>query len=245
MSAVEIKIYGISACLKFVEKKSSQIVRAYFSENVSKKFSHLMKQMAKDKKVYRIVPEVELEKITQSKHHEGVCMVVKFSAPIKMQEYFSVKRKKDIVLFLENISNPHNLGAIMRVCSHFGVSAVFHSSPKLLSSGSAIRTSEGGFESLVFVECNSLKQLSDFAHKNNYKIYSTSSHSGVNFYQCQWPSKVILFFGEEKSGLSSEAFSYGDCVKIPGTGHVESLNVATAVAVILAEVWKHHSPRPT
>lgn len=230
------KIYGISACLKFAEKRPEKIIRAFFSKKVSQKFSKLTKQLADKKKVYRVVEESELEKLTKSMHHEGVCFVVDHDKPLTLKEGFLKKRNNDLIVYLDGVSNPHNLGAIMRVCSHFGVRAVCHSEPKLLQSGAAIRTSEGGFESLDLIECVSLNELLKFA--KDYRVFSTSSHKGRSIYKTQFPSHVILLFGEEGPGLSPQILGQTECVQIPGTGSVESLNVATATAVLLAEIWR-------
>jgi TrmH RNA methyltransferase len=224
------KIYGISSCLKFAEKKTEKIVRAFFSKKVSQKFSKLMKQLADRKKVYRIVDDSELEKLTKSMHHEGVCFVVDHDKPFSLKDGFFKKRTTDLVVYLDGVSNPHNLGAIMRVCSHFGVRAICHSQPKLLQSGAAIRTSEGGFESLDLIECTSLNELLKFA--KDYSVFSTSSHKGRS---------IILLFGEEGPGLSAQILDQTECVQIPGTGSVESLNVATATAVLLAEIWRQRT----
>lgn len=232
----ESKIYGISSCERFAEKKPDQIVRAFFSEKVAKKFSTLMKYLAQKKRVYRIVKDEELEKLSKSMHHEGVCFIVQHVKPVSMKEWFSVKHKKDVLVFLEGISNPHNLGAIMRVCSHFGVNAILHPNPSLLQSGAAIRTSEGGFDSVELVECGSITDLLKYAR--NYQIFSTSSHQGKSVFDVIFGTHVILVFGEEGPGLTKEVISKTQCIQIPGSGAVESLNVATATAVLLAEVWR-------
>ncbi len=230
------KIYGISSCERFAQKKPEQIVRAFFSEKASKKFGSLMKFLAQKKRVYRIVKDDELEKLSKSIHHEGVCFVVEHLKPVSLKDWFSKKRNKDLLVFLEGISNPHNLGAIMRVCAHFGVKAILHPNPSLLQSGAAIRTSEGGFDSVELVECHSMGEL--LKQAKNYQVFSTSSHQGKSLYDVKFGSHVILALGEEGPGLTNEALSQSQCLQIPGSGFVESLNVATATSVLLAEVWR-------
>lgn len=234
----EAKIYGLSACLGFAEKRPGKIKRAYFSDKSAKKFSALMKAMSQKKKVYRLIPEEELSKLTKSMHHEGVCFVVEHDDIYTLKSWFQKKLDSDIILFLENIGNPHNLGAIMRVCSHFGVSAIAHPNPTVLQSGAAVRTAEGGFESLSLIECESPLELIKAA--SGYKIFSTSSHQGESIYKTTFSSKCIIMLGEEALGLSHDAFKSAKCVQIPGSGLVESLNVATAAAVILSEVWRQN-----
>lgn len=230
------KIYGLSACLRFVEQGADRVVRAYFLEKTARKFSSLMKALAKEKKVYRIVSAEELEKLTKSQHHEGVCLVVQSQKIWTLSEWFQQKRKKDVLIYLDGVSNPHNLGAIARVCAHFGVSAILHPNPKLLQSGAAVRTAEGGAEFVDLVECADLKKL--ITHAKGYQVFSTSSHHGKSLYDIGFKSRVLFILGEEQRGLPLETLQSTRCLRIEGTGHVESLNVATSVAVLLSEVWR-------
>lgn len=234
------KVYGINAAKIFAKKNQSKIIRAFFTEDVAPQFSDLMKQLAAQKKVYRIVPEGELEKISQSQHHEGVCFNIELDPPLKLAEWFNSQKSKktSMLLALENVGNPHNLGAIMRIAAHFGVEGIAMPNPKALQSGAARRTAEGGAEFIQAIECENMKSLITLAKKQGYSIMTTSSHKGENLYKAKFPDKCVLLFGEEGPGLSKEILSAGDVsIQIPGTKNVESLNVSTAIAIILGEYW--------
>lgn len=235
------KVYGINACQTFAKKKFSNVIRAFFSNDVAPQFSELMKKMAQQKKVYRIVSEEELEKVSQSQHHEGVCFNIELDPAVKLTHWLSEEKKKktSVLLALENVGNPHNLGAIMRVAAHFGVDGIAVSNPKTLQSGAARRTAEGGAEFIQVVECESMKSLITAAKKEGYSVATTSSHKGKSLYDTEFPNKCVLLFGEEGPGLSKEVLSSGDfSIQIPGTQNVESLNVSSSVAIILGEIWK-------
>jgi TrmH RNA methyltransferase len=234
------KVYGINACKVFSKNKFSKIIRAFFTPTVAPQFSELMKQLAAQKKVYRIVSEVELEKISQSQHHEGVCFNIELDPPLKLSQWLTAEKKKpqSFLLALENVGNPHNLGAIMRVAAHFGVNGIAVTNPKALQSGAAKRTAEGGAEFIQIVQCESMKELIHLSKKDGYSIATTSSHKGKSLYKTEFPNKCVLLFGEEGKGLSkdilnSEEFS----IQIPGTQNVESLNVSASIAIILGELW--------
>lgn len=238
------KVYGINACAVFAKNKSKKIIRAFFTKEIAPKFSDLMKELAGQKKVYRIVTEVELEKISQSKHHEGVCFNVELDLPVKLSEWLRLesKKKQSYLLALENVGNPHNLGAIMRVAAHFGIDGIAMIHPKSLQSGAAKRTAEGGGEFVQIVQCESMKDLISKAKKENYTIVTTSSHESEkvkSLYKTEFPDKCVLLFGEEGPGLSKEVLSAGNfAIQIPGTKNVESLNVGSAISIILGELWK-------
>ena len=235
------KVYGVNACKVLAQKKSSSIIRAFFTQNTAPQFSDLMKKLAAQKKVYRIVGEEELEKVSQSQHHEGVCFNIEIDPPIKLSQWLAdeKKKKQSYLLALENVGNPHNLGAIMRVAAHFGIEAIAMTNPKALQSGAAKRTAEGGSEYIQVVECESMKSLITAVKKEGYSVATTSSHKGKSLYQTEFTDKCVLLFGEEGPGLSKDVLNSGDfSIQIPGTNNVESLNVSSSIAIILGEIWK-------
>ena len=235
------KVYGVNACMVFFKEKPHKIIRAFFSQSVAPKFSKLMKDLAGQKKVYRIVSDDELKKISQSDHHEGVCFNIELDPPKKLSQWLSdeKKNKKSYLLALENVGNPHNLGAIMRVAAHFGIGGIAMTNPKALQSGAAKRTAEGGAEFIQIVHCETIKGLISEAKKNGYQIATTSSHKGKSLYKTEFPDKCVLLFGEEGEGLSRDVLNSGDfSIQIPGTNNVESLNVSSSISIILGELWK-------
>ncbi len=235
------RVYGVNACKEFYKKNYNKIIRAFFTKNVAPQFSELMKKMAADKKVYRIVELEEIERVSQSHHHEGVCFNIQVDAPLNIEDWFKKEKgkKTSILLALENIGNPHNLGAIMRIAAHFGVSGIALDNPKTLQSGAAKRTAEGGAEYIEPVLYSNIKELVKAAKKEGYTIITTSSHGGRSLYETQFPDRAILFFGEEGDGLSRDAMSSAQVqIQIPGTQNVESLNVSSAIAVIFGEFWR-------
>jgi TrmH RNA methyltransferase len=237
----EFKVYGLNACIAYAKKRPSDVLRAYYKKEHIKHFVELQKNLAATKKVFRIVDEDELEKLSQSKHHEGVCFVVNASPIFSIENWLRSENKKtkSVLLVLENIGNPHNIGAILRIAAHFGIVAVASQDPKSLSSGAAMRTAEGGAEYIKVVGYSQLKVALQVLKKSGYKVLSTSSHKGESLYKFNFPDKVVLLFGEEGGGLTKDAFSMEDHrIAIPGTGNVESLNVSTAIAIVGGELWR-------
>lgn len=80
------------------------------------------------------------------------------------------------MLALEEVGNPHNLGAIVRSCAHFGVNGVLLQDPALLESGAAVRTAEGGAEHIKAINADDFLSVLDTFRKAGYTIVTTSSH---------------------------------------------------------------------
>ena len=236
----ENKVYGDNACRVLFNQRPDSVVRLYVSQQMAAKFADVMKYLAAVKKAYHIVDEVELEKVAGSGHHGGIVMLVKRRPVAALAQYLQQKgRKRDCLLALDGVGNPHNLGAITRSCAHFGVGGVIMKQPELLQSGAALRTAEGGGEFVQGLSCDNLPLALKLCKEAGYTLITTSSHGGTSLYLSELPAKVVIVFGEEMFGVSQNVAKSADiALQIPGTGKVESLNVSVAASLILGEWYR-------
>jgi len=243
----ETKIYGENACLTLFQKRPEDIITVFLTKEKLKKFSAITKYCAQNKKAYHLVERAELDKMTKATHHEDICMVIRKPVEKNLESYLATKPASSLLIALENVSNPHNIGAILRSAAHFGANALIVADKKTATTASAVRTSEGGAEFVDVYETNDFKKTIAALKKNGYQIVTTSSHAEKNLYDLKWEKKAVILFGEEGPGLSKEALSLGETIQIPGTDKVESLNVSVAAAVILSDYYqkvKHHAVTP-
>ncbi|MGL5800058.1 MAG: tRNA/rRNA methyltransferase, partial [Plesiomonas sp.] len=239
--AEETRIYGENACQMLFAKRPEAIVRGWFTQQATTRFSDTLRWMAQNRKAYHLVDDQELNKVAGSDHHGGVCLLIKKREPLSLTDYLVQPRESDCLLALEDVGNPHNLGGIMRSCAHFGVDGVVMRNAGMLESGAAVRTAEGGAEYLQPINTEDFAAGLDQLRRAGYTIVTTSSHQGQSVFSTELPAKVVIVFGEERSGISADTQAQGDlALSIPGTGHVESLNVSVATGVLLAEWWRQH-----
>ena len=235
----ELKYYGLHACLAIWERRPEDLVRVYLEENLLKTLGPLLKWCACQKKVYRIVSSAELEKISASIHHEGICVVAKEPPSLSFEELkkFLSPSKKCCLLYLDGVQNPHNLGSIIRTCAHFGIPAILGEKGKLPAlSPSACRIAKGGAESVRIVALDKGAPALQFLKKQGFSIAATSSHKGNPLHKTAFQDRTILAMGAESDGLSKTLLSLADTsIQISGTGEVESLNVSVATALCLFE----------
>ncbi|HVL02052.1 MAG TPA: TrmH family RNA methyltransferase [Dongiaceae bacterium] len=241
----ERKIYGINACQSFYQRFPDRIIRAWLTEEAAKiTFGPLMKFLAQEKRAYHLADEPELERVTDSSHHEGICLLVE-ELPLFTPEAWLATLppgKPVCALALDGVANPHNLGAIMRVAAHFGVSAILTQNPQALRSGSATRTAEGGATHVMVVGTEHLVKTLHLLKKNAFSVLVTSSHEKHSVYGATpLPERLVLVLGEEQGGVSKAVLQVADSrIAIPGTGWVESLNVSVAAGVLLGEFWRQY-----
>lgn len=235
----EGKVYGENACRVLFSQRPDAVIRLYVSQQMAAKFADVMKYLAAAKKAYHIVDDAELEKVAGSSHHGGVVLLVKRKPQLSLAAYLQQGRKRDCLLALDGVGNPHNLGAITRSCAHFAVGGIIMKQPELLQSGAALRTAEGGGEFVDGLSCDNLPLALKLCKEAGYTLITTSSHGGTSLYQSTLPAKVVIVFGEEMFGVSQNVAKNADiALQIPGSGKVESLNVSVAASLILGEWYR-------
>lgn len=238
---LEMKVYGRHACQKVFEKRPEDIVRAYITEEGTYEYRSLMKFLADNKLAYHVVTSVEIDSITRATHHENICLVVKTKKLPELKDLLTLPGPC-IILCLEEVENPHNLGAILRSAAHFGVSGVLYQAKvPVAQSGSAMRTAEGGAETVPAIQITDWAHVLDMGKRHGFFTYATSSHKGESLYEIGFSEKVLLFLGAEREGLSPSLMKkMNHLVSIPGTGEIESLNVSNATACVLSEWFRQN-----
>jgi len=238
----ETRVYGENACQALFLSRPESIVRAWFIQSVTPRFRETLRWLAANRKAYHVVEDAELTKASGTEHHGGVCFIIKKRMGMPVTEWLTKAPTKDCVLALEDVSNPHNLGGIMRSCAHFGVKGLLVNDASLLESGAAVRTAEGGAEHVQAISGESFADGLEAFRKAGYTIVTTSSHEGTPLAKAELPAKMVLVLGQESEGLSDSAFQQGDLsLSIGGTGNVESLNVSVATGILLAEWWRQNA----
>jgi RNA methyltransferase, TrmH family len=236
----ESKVYGVHACRAVFTRRPDDVLKAFLTEERSRGFGELLASLARGKRPYRVVPDEDLEKLTESRHHEGICLVVR-TAPTAQLEDLLGAQGPVVLLGLVDVGNPHNVGAILRTAAHFGVRGVLMPGEGGRLPAAALRTAQGGSEWLDVVHEPFLGPLLAAARKAGFAVAATSSRGGRDVLGEPLPARMLVLLGSEDQGLPEDVVAQADAVlSVPGTGHVESLNVGAATAVLLAEYWRQH-----
>jgi TrmH RNA methyltransferase len=137
------------------------------------------------------------------------------------------------------VGNPHNFGAILRSAAHFGVGAILQSQDSTLAvSGAAARVAEGGAERVPLVRMQDRHEALAALRAAGFKLAATVVRGGADLFAAQLPQRLVYVMGAEGEGMDDALARACDLqLSIPGTGAVESLNVAAATAVFLAQ-WR-------
>ena len=151
------------------------------------------------------------------------------------------KRQPGITVVLENVSDPHNISAVMRTCDAIGIQDIYvlntviqrHKKWGAKSSSSAAKW-------LTVHQFTDVKSCFKALRKNYSKIYITHlSSDAVDLYDLDLSESVALVFGNEHAGVSEELIGLCDGnFIIPQVGIIKSLNISVACAVTLYEAFR-------
>ena len=232
------KFYGLHACEALARARPKTVHRAFFEARVAPQFSALSKLLAKRRRPYRVVDADELAKVAGSRHHEGVCLVADPLPPAKLDDARRTARR---ILFLDGVGNPHNVGALMRTVAHFGRGALVASKELPSPSGATARVAEGAAETVPVVRLDDPARGLQTLGEAGFSRVATVVKDGEPLFETELPERCVFLIGAERDGLGASTLAAADLrVTIPGTGDVESLNVAAACAILLAEHARRH-----
>ncbi|HTM69613.1 MAG TPA: TrmH family RNA methyltransferase [Luteimonas sp.] len=236
MSA-ELRLYGLHAVQAAFARRPEALRKLYLAEARIPQLQPLLKWCVAHRIGYRVVVDEDLRKLAASSHHEGVVADVLREEPVPLTTWLrELPDGPACALWLDGVGNPHNLGAILRSAAHFGAAAVLLPKPSTLAlSGAAARVAEGGADALPFVrmgrEDNVLAQL----RGAGFVLAATVVRGGADLFATALPRRLVYVLGAEGEGMDAGLAAACDLrLSIPGTGAVESLNVASATAVFLA-----------
>ena len=151
------------------------------------------------------------------------------------------KRQPGLTIVLENVSDPHNISAVMRTCDAVGVQDVYILNTKIeLHEIWSAKSSSSAAKWLTVHQFTNAAACFAELRKNFLKIYTTHlSTDAVDMYTLDFTDPIALVFGNEHSGVSEEIIAMADGnFIIPQVGIIKSLNISVACAVTLYEAFR-------
>jgi len=241
----ELAVCGFESVKALATCHPEQIQRLFFNKDRARFFGDICRSLASSRRVYRLVEtDEELEKLCQSVHHQGVVAMIDFPQIPRLElhhlEEWALSGERFIAL--DRVGNANNLGAIVRSAAFFGICNLVISDEDEQAdiTTSTWRVAQGGMEYVSIWRVSSLSWLSsqcagritrigaDHRARNRLRDLSTLVPTA---------SSVVVILGNEETGLSPAVKNVCDhLVRIPGSGDIESLNVAQAASLFLYEL---------
>ncbi|MDP2168158.1 MAG: RNA methyltransferase [Thermodesulfovibrionales bacterium] len=218
------------------------VKKVFFTEGFAgkKEGGRLLRELQKkDLEMFEITENI-LRKITDTEAPQGIVALSSY-APLRLEDLSF----KDIPLIAvsDGVSDPGNMGAMIRTADAAGADAFIvlpGSCDPFMSK--CLRASQGSVFNIPVVNAE-MKNLIDWLRGGNIEIAATHQKAGHSIYDADLSGPLAIIFGNESEGVSAEMRAAADMeIGVPIPGRAESLNVASAAAVIIFEAVRQRGP---
>jgi 23S rRNA (guanosine2251-2'-O)-methyltransferase len=200
------------------------------------------------RRVHRIwrapeTPAEELERLCGSSEHQGVVAEVD---PYRYADPTRLLHEEDaMVVALDQVQDPHNLGAVCRAAEVAGAAGVVIPERRAASvTAAACKASAGAVEHLPVARVRNLAHWLAAAKEHGAWAYGASAEAERRYTDVDWSGRAVLVLGSEGFGLRRRvAEGCDELISIPAAGKVGSLNASVAAAVILFEARRQRAGR--
>lgn len=229
------KVYGLRAAFAVFETRPHEVTRIAHSIDARRDVNELLREAARRRIAYEERSDEDMVRIAGSPHHEGICMGTLPRPVLEPRQLETVIRERGRALVLDGVTNPHNLGAIVRSMAWFGVSVlVLPESQGPALTPAAVRVAEGGAEHVLVGRAKIPELLSRIAG-HGIAIVAADARGTIDARRYPFRDRGVIVLGAERSGVSEASLSQCDAVlSIGGVRNVESLNVSVAAGILLA-----------
>ncbi len=196
-------------------------------------------QKAKEQKIQvQLVEKIRLDAIAPN--HQGLIAIAsayRYSTVEEILQEAADRGEAPFLILLDGITDPHNLGAVIRTAECTGVHGVIipqHRSVGL--SAAAVKASAGAVEYVKVARVSNLSRTIEQLQQQNIWFYAVTMN-GTDYRKVSFDGGVGLVIGAEEDGISRLVAEKCDhAVSLPMTGHIESLNASVAAAVVMYRV---------
>ncbi|UJR78646.1 TrmH family RNA methyltransferase [Sandaracinus amylolyticus] len=230
------KVYGIAATRAVLTGRMGDVIRIAFSASLKRELAPALREAAARRIAFEERTDEDLAKIAGSVHHEGICLAARPRRVLDVDALIGWRDARAI-LALDDVANPHNVGAIVRSAAFFGAGALLVEGPtdRAPLTPAAVRVAQGGAEHLAMARTERLPDALRKLAARGFAVVGADVRGARPLRELRWPERVVLVMGSEGEGLRHAVLdACTDRVVIEGTGAVESLNVSVAAGVLLA-----------
>ncbi len=228
-------------------KNNRDINKLLIAENAHGGSLQEIISLARSKKVImHMVSQNKLDSLSGEKHNQGI---LAYTPPVDYADFDvvleEVYQKKEIPFFilLDELEDPHNLGAVLRTADAVGAHGVIIAKRRSCPLSSTVaKTSAGAIEYVPVIRINNMVQMINKLKKQGFWVAGADAAAERLYYNADLKGPLLLVIGSEGKGISRLIKESCDfLVKLPMRGKVNSLNASNAAAVLMYEVLKQRT----
>jgi TrmH RNA methyltransferase len=232
--------HGLRAGLAVFDRRRDDIVRVAYSRAVGQEVAELVRWCTSRRLPCAEVSDAELERVAESSHNEGLCVVARPRKWLSTKELWDgLSSGQGVAIALDRVRNPYNVGAILRSAAFLGFDAALLGAPAPHPglSPAAIRVAEGGAEHLRLARTTDLGDTLGRLRAGGAHVVGADGLAKTSAVGFAFGRPAVLVLGHEREGLGDRVRAQCDAVvSVPGAGRIESLNVAVAAGILMAEM---------
>jgi len=195
------------------------------------------------------VDRAKLDALSQSNNHQGIIACCPAKEYVSISDILAIaaeRGEQPFIIVLDGITDPHNLGAILRSAEAGGVHGVVIPKRRAVGlTGAVAKTSAGAIEYIAVARVtNTVRCIEELKKAGLWVICGTGGHSknSTNIHRTELSGPIALVVGAESVGVSRLVQEKSDfTVHIPMFGHIESLNASVACAIMIYEVVRNRA----
>lgn len=235
--------YGVHACLDFIQNSPDLILTIFLQhgKDADTKFDEVIIYAKKHKLTVEYVDKANLDTLSNQGVHQGICLACKTLTTYSendLEVLLGEAKASPFILILDNIQDPHNLGACIRTADASGVDFIIISKNKSAPVNATVqKVACGAANRVKVIIATNLARTIKILKQSGVWIYGFADESSELLYTQDFTGSVALVMGSEGNGLRKLTRQLCDhLVYIPMFGSVSSLNVSVAAGVGLYEV---------
>ena len=237
-------IVGRHAVTEALKNPKRKVHRLFITEDALKKLNRANQNTNLIKKVhvfYKSKKEIDNLCGKEDISHQNIVAEIENFDEISIKEFLQKENSKTLnFLALEEVSDPRNIGSIIRCATSFNLNGLivkersFPSKSKLL-----FKSASGGMEHLNIFKVSNINTTLRFLKTKGFWVSAFDSKSNKDFIDNKWTGRNVLLFGSEGFGLNKNTVANSDFIfKIKINKQMESLNIANSVAIVCHHINK-------
>ena len=237
-------VYGLHAVRALLMRRPDNVLRLTLAQDRDDARQRELQRLAKEKGLKpQLAPAGELDRLCNGGVHQGAVAEVRPSAVLNensLLDLLVAAPSPALVLVLDGVTDPHNLGACLRTADAAGVVAVVAPRDRAAGLTPVVRkVAAGAAETVPFAQVTNLARTLKDLKSAGLWIVGTAGDADRELYAADLTGPLAIVMGSEGQGLRRLTRESCDfCVRLPMLGAVESLNVSVATGVLLFEALR-------
>ena len=237
-------IVGKHAVLEALKNPSRKIERIFLTEDAKKKLNRENQELNLFKKInvfYKSRKELDNMCGKDETSHQGIVAEIEQLEEVTLKEFIIDNKKNNINLIaLEEVTDPRNIGSIIRSAVAFNISGIivkdrsFPSKSKLL-----YKSASGGTEHIKIFKVANVNTTLKFLKTKNFWISAFDISAKKDFVNNNWKGRNVLLFGSEGFGIKAKTLENSDFrFRVNINSNIESLNISNTVSIVCHHIFQ-------